>query len=59
MLEKAFLSFFKNFCEKQLFHTNPHIAKTSIIPKDYQGFGAPRCPEIQNFDDFHDFHEFP
>ena len=46
-----------NFTENHDFSKNAHIAKTSIIPKDYQGFGALRSPKIINFHKFHDFHE--
>ena len=48
---------FMNFTENDDFSKKAHIAKTSIIPKDYQGFGALRSPKIINFHKFHDFHE--
>ena len=46
------------FSDKVKFHENHDIAKTPIIPKEYQGFGASRFTKIKNFYKFHDFHEF-
>ena len=43
--------------EKVKFHQIHDIAKTPIIPKEYQGFGASRFTKIKNFFKFHDFHE--
>jgi hypothetical protein len=48
------------FCsEKEEFHEIHYIAKTPIIPKEYQGFGASRFTKINIFYKFHDFYEFP
>ena len=45
--------------EKVKFHKIHDIAKTPIIPKEYQGFGTPRTSEIKNFHKIQDFHEIP
>ena len=47
---------FMNFTDNHDFSKNAHIAKTSIIPKDYQGFGALRSPKFIKFHKFHDLH---
>ena len=46
------------YSEKVEFHEYHDIAKTPIIPKEYQGFGASRISKTKNFHKFHDFHEF-
>ena len=40
------------FSEKLKFHQIHDIAKTPIIPKEYQGFGASRFTKIKNFHNF-------
>ena len=48
---------FSFLSEKVKFHEIHDIAKTPIIPKEYQGFGASRFTKINNFHEFHEFHE--
>ena len=56
------------FCENQDFHENGAIAKTPIIPKEYQWFWRVDCPEnakstkiteiyefLWNFREYHNF----
>ena len=41
--------------EKVKFHKFHDIAKTPLIPKEYQGFGASTFTKIKNFYKFHIF----
>ena len=54
-MEKSWKSEFSS--EKVKIHENHDIAKTPIIPKEYQGFGTPRTSEIKNFHKILDSHE--
>ena len=49
--------FFVKFSSKSHFHQLLHIAKTPVIPKDYQGFWAPGSPKVNIFLKNQDFHE--
>ena len=46
------------FSEKVKFHQIRDIAKTPMIPKEYQGFGASTFTKIKNFYEAHNFHDF-
>ena len=48
---------FQFLTEKVKFHQIHDIAKTPIIPKEYQGFGASTFTKIKNFYNFHNFYD--
>ena len=53
-----FSTIFHFSIQKLHFRRNRRIAKTSIIPKEFQWFGASDSRKKQNFHKFHKFHEF-
>ena len=44
---------FALWSEKEKFHGFHDIAKTPIIPKEYQGFGTSRITKTKSFHEFH------
>ena len=53
-----FIAFFCIFSENEEFHENAGIAKTSIIPKEYQGLRRVDGPQDAKFHEFTENHEF-